>query len=279
MENIIISNNEKFEEKKNKILEEGVERFHVIADFDKTLTHAFTNEKKVQSIIAVLRNKNYLTVDYSKKAHALFDKYHPYEIDSEISIEEKKGKMNEWWMEHFDLLIKSGLNENDIKNLVKEDEIKLRDGVLEFLDFLKNKKIPLIIMSAGLGDAIKLYLEKEKRLYENIHIISNLFEWDENGNAIDVKKPIVHSMNKDETTIENLEIYEELKKRKNVLLLGDGLGDKGMIKGFDYENLISVAFLNENIEKNLEKFNESFDVVLLGDGDFNFVNELVKNFN
>jgi 5'-nucleotidase len=86
-------------------------------------------------------------------------------------------------------------------------------------------------------------------------------------------------MNKDETTLESLPIYLELMNKKNVLLLGDGLGDLGMIKGFDYDNLISIGFLNENVDKNLEKFKENFDVVLLGDGDFSFVNEFVKNFN
>lgn len=224
-----------------------------------------------------MRNKNYLTEDYSGKAHALFEKYHPIEIDPDVSIKEKKEKMEEWWMTHFDLLIKSGLNENDLKNLIEEDEIKLRKGVLEFFDFLYIKKIPLIIMSASrVGDAIKLCLEKEKRLYENIHIVSNLFEWNNDGKVIRVKQPIVHSMNKNETTIENLPIYEELKVRKNVLLLGDGLGDLGMIKGFDYDNFVSIGFLNENVDKNLEKFKEGFDVLLLGDGSFNFVNEFVK---
>ncbi|MEN7982589.1 MAG: hypothetical protein ABFQ65_04025, partial [Nanoarchaeota archaeon] len=246
MENVIISNSEKFEKKK-KIFKGGVNNFHVIADFDKTLTQAFTEGNKVLSIIAVLRNKNYLTEDYSGKAHTLFDNYHPYETNPDISIKEKKEKMNEWWMSHFDLLIKSGLNKNDLKNLIEEDEIKLRKGVLEFIDFLYNKKIPLIIMSAGLGDAIKLYLEKEKRLYDNVHIVSNLFEWNSDGKAIKINQPIIHSMNKDESTVENLSIYKELENRKNVLLLGDGLGDLGMIKGFEYDNLISIGFLNENV--------------------------------
>jgi 5'-nucleotidase len=280
MENIIISNPEKFEEKKKKILEGGADKFHVIADFDKTLTHAFTDGNKVQSIIAVLRNKNYLTPDYPEKAHALFDRYHPIEVNPDVSIEEKKKKMEEWWTKHSDLLIKSGLNKEDLKKLVEENEIRLRDGVLEFIDFLYNKKIPLVIMSAsGVGNAIRLCLEKEKRLYDNVNIVSNLFEWNTEGKAISVKQPIIHSMNKDETTLESLPIYLELMNKKNVLLLGDGLGDLGMIKGFDYDNLISIGFLNENVDKNLEKFKENFDVVLLGDGDFSFVNEFVKNFN
>lgn len=277
MENIVISNLEKFEEKKKKILEDGADKFHVITDFDKTLTYAFVDGNKVQSIIAVLRNKNYLTEDYSSKAHALFDKYHPIEIDSKISVEEKKKVMQSWWTEHFELLIKSGLNLDDLKNLINEGEVQLRKGVLEFIDFLYNKKIPLVIMSAsGVGDAIKLILEKEKRMYDNVHVITNLFEWNNEGKAVRIKQPIIHSMNKDEMTLESLPIHEELKTRKNVLLLGDGLGDLGMIKGFDYDNLISIGFLNEKVEDRIEEFKKGFDVVLTGDENFKFVNDFVR---
>jgi 5'-nucleotidase len=168
------------------------------------------------------------------------------------------------------------LNLDDLKNLVNEDEIQIRKYVLDFIDFLYDKKIPLVIMSAGLGDAVKLYLEKERRMYDNVHIISNFFEWGENGNALSVKQPIIHAMNKDEMTLEILPIYEELKTRKNVLLLGDGLGDLEMIKGFEFDNLISIGFLNENVDANLEKFKKEFDVVLIGDGDFKFVNDFIR---
>ena len=49
-----------------------------------------------------------------------------------------------------------------------------------------------------------------------------------------------------------------------------------MIEGFDYDNMIAIGFLNENVEQNLEVFKDMFDVVLLEDGDFSFVNEFVK---
>lgn len=278
MENIIIPNPKKFEATKKKILQEGSRNFHVIADFDKTLTHAFTNRNKVMSIIAILRNKNYLTEDYPKKAYALFDEYHPIEINPNIQLKEKKKAMDKWWKEHFRLLIKSGLNLKDIEKLVDEGEIKLRKYVLEFIDFLYTKKIPLIIMSAGLGDAIKLFLEKEKRLYENVHIVSNFFEWENDGKAKSVKQPVIHSINKDEHSLEKLPIYTELQNRKNVLLLGDGLGDLGMITGFKFNNLISIGFLNDKVEENLSHFKKNFDVILTGDGDAKFIYDFVKEF-
>ena len=77
-------------------------------------------------------------------------------------------------------------------------------------------------------------------LFDNIDIISNAFDWDENGEAIAAREPIIHSFNKDETVVHNFPIYEEIKDRRNVLLLGDGLGDADMANGFDYENIIKI---------------------------------------
>ncbi|MCK4553012.1 haloacid dehalogenase-like hydrolase [Candidatus Pacearchaeota archaeon] len=275
-ENIIIPNPDDLKEKKKKILEDGADKFHVLADFDRTLTKAFVEGQKTSTVIAQIRNGNYLTPDYASKAHELFDKYHPIEINPNISDEEKHKKMNEWWKTHFELLIKSGLNKKVMEEIVAKKGIEFRDGALGFIDFLHNKNIPLIIMSAGPGDMIKEYLRQEKRLYENIHVIANLYEFDKNGRVTKIKEPIIHSLNKHETSIKGLPIYNALKKRTNVLLLGDGIGDMGMIEGFNYDNLIKVGFLNYNVEESLEKFKQGFDVVITDDGDFGFVNEFLK---
>lgn len=274
---VIIANEKNLEEIKKRIAEDRKEKFHVLADFDRTLTKAFVEGRKVPSIISVLRDRDYLTLDYPAKAKALFEKYHPIEINNNISIKEKKVKMHEWWTTHFNLLIKSGLNKKDLEAVVKEGLIQFRSGVLEFLDFLYNHKIPLVIMSSsGLGDAIPIYLEKQDKLYNNLHIISNLYEWNSDGKAIGIKEPIIHAMNKDETAIQNYPVFETIKNKKNVLLIGDSLGDIGMVKGFDYNNLIKIGFLNENVKENIKKYKKNFDVVITEDGSFNYINKLIE---
>ncbi|MBW6451603.1 MAG: hypothetical protein K0B02_02640 [DPANN group archaeon] len=87
---IIISNPKKLEILKNKIALDGIKNIHIISDFDRTFTKAFVNRQKVPSMISELPNGNYLTDDYAKKAHALFNKYHPIEIDINITEENKK---------------------------------------------------------------------------------------------------------------------------------------------------------------------------------------------
>jgi len=251
----------------------------VISDFDRTLPYAFVDGQKRPSLIFILRDGNYLTPDYARKAHVLFDKYHPIEVDPDIPLDEKKRAMKQWWETHFDLLIRSGLNKKDVESVVSSEKVKFRDGALKFIDFLHSHNIPLVIMSStGLGgNAISLYLERIGRLYDNIHIIANFFQWDKSGNAVGYKKPVIHATNKDETMIKAYpEIYEKIKARRNVLLLGDGLGDVGMIEGFDYKNLLKVGFLNEDIEKNLEHYKKVFDVLVLNDFSFKYVNKLIS---
>ncbi|MBS3155976.1 hypothetical protein J4413_01960 [Candidatus Woesearchaeota archaeon] len=234
--------NEEELKKKIKIFKnQGLNKVHIVSDFDKTLTTNLVNGKKVPSIISVLRDGSYLTSDYAEKAQKLYNKYHPIEIDHKLSIEARKKAMNEWWTEHFKLLIKSKLNKKDIKKVVESGKVKLRGGISEFLAFLHNNNIPLIIISGnGLGgDSISMFLEKEGKLYSNIHIVSNSFEFDEKGNAVAVKEPIIHGMNKDETILHNLPFFNEIKHRKNIILLGDSLGDPDMVTGFNYENIIN----------------------------------------
>lgn len=272
----IIANQENFEKIKQVMREEGTEKFHVLADFDRTLTKAFVEGQKSPTVIAQIRNGKYLTPDYAPRAHAFYDHYASMETDPALSREEKMQKMHEWWKKHFDLLIECGLNKQVIQEIVATRTLQFRDGTLEFLDFLHEHQIPLVIMSAAPGDMILEYLRQEGRLYDNIHIISNLFVFDEKGKVTAIKEPIIHSLNKYEIVVKNFPIFDSIKDRKNVLLLGDGLDDVGMIEGFDYDHLLKVGFLNENVDERLELYKETFDVVLTGDPGMEFVNNLVK---
>ena len=121
-----------------------------------------------------------------------------------------------------------------------------------------------------------MFLSREGRQTDSIHIISNSFEWDKNGNAIGVKQPIIHSLNKDETAIENFPVHKVIQDRKNVLLLGDSLDDIKMIKGFDYENLLKIGFLNEKVKESLDIYKRNYDVVILNDSSLDFVNQLLR---
>jgi len=279
MENLLITDQGKFSEIEKKFQEGGLNNIHILADFDKTLTKAFVDGQEIPSIISILRDGNYLTSDYAIRANQLYNRYHPFESDITISKEEKKSLMAEWWAAHFELLIECGLKKIDIENIVKSGKLKFRDGFFEFADFLEEQGIPLVIISsAGLGkESIIQALKQEKKLSGNIHIISNDFEWDKDGKATFAKKPIVHALNKDVTLVSDFsDILAVVKDRKNVILLGDNLGDAGMITGFDYDNLLKIGFLNSKIEEKMEIYQAAYDVLLLNDSSLEFINEFLR---
>jgi len=279
MPDLLIVNKKNFEEKKKQFIEGGLNKIHILSDFDRTLTKAFVNGEKTPSLISELRRRNYISEEYSKSAQALADKYHPIEIDTSIPLAKRKKAMHEWWTKHFELLIKSGLNKKHLEQIIKEGIIQIREGSLELLDFLHNHNIPLVIMSsAGLGsDSISMFFQKYRKMYNNIYIISNVYEWDKNGNAKRVKEPIIHCMNKDETIVKDYpQIFKKIEDRKNVLLLGDSIDDIDMIKGFDYKTLIKIGFLNENIEANLKAYKNTYDIIILNDGKMEYIKRLLK---
>ncbi len=275
--NTIIPNSKNLELIKSKIKKDGYKKLHILSDFDRTLTYSTIDGIKTPSIISMLRDGKHLTEDYSAKAHALFDKYHPIETNYSIPLDERKKAMQEWWEAHNKLLVKSGLSLKDLEDIVQNGHLKFREGVAEFLDFLHEQNIPLIIFSAsGAGDVIELFFKKIGKNYSNIYYITNKFNWNENGKAISTKGTLIHSLNKDETILPDIpEVYQVVKNRRNVILLGDGIGDLGMITGFDYDNLIKIGFLNSPEFK--EEYEKNFDVILEGDGDFSFVNEIIKS--
>ncbi len=139
---------------------------------------------------------------------------------------------------------------------------------------MKRLGIPVIIISAGIGNIIEEFLKFENDYFDNIHIVSNYINF-ENGYIKNLKGDTIHALNKNIVKLDNIS-KKLLANRKNILLLGDGTADLKMISERDKENAITVGFLEEKIEENLESFNELFDVVITNNGTFDDVNKILK---
>lgn len=279
--NIIISNQKNLDLFSLSLKNKWLESLHIVSDFDKTLTKAFSKWKKRPSIISILRSENYLWEEYSKKAYELFDYYNPIEINPEIELEEKIKQMTFWRRKHLWLLVESKLNIKDLQKVSTSWILEFRDFVKEFLLKLNKKDIPFIILSANwLGlDSIKLYLEFENVLFENIKIVSNEFLWDKKWFAKSYNKKVIHSFNKWEEVLSDYpEIEEKIKDKKNIILIWDSLWDINMVDSSDYENLLKIWFYNEETNENLEVYKNIYDVVITWDWDFWFLNKYLDNF-
>ena len=185
------------------------------------------------------------------------------------------------WGKTHALLIEGGLTYDAITKSVANSMITFREGVVELFEFLEARDIPVLIFSAGLADVIEEVLrQKLHRSFKNIKIVSNRMIFDGDGHLVSFKGKTIHVLNKNEHALDMAgPLHDELgdsdgpnedsasvKKRTNVLLLGDHIGDLGMSDGLDYETRISVGFLNDNVEKSLDSYRKAFDLVYLNDG-------------
>ncbi len=279
MEQVYFHNEELLQERIREIKFQGLDKLHVVSDFDRTLTKCFFDGKKIPSVIALIREGGYLTEDYPKKAFALFDKYHPIEVDDSLDYEYRFAKMQEWWETHEKLLIQSGMHKKVIDDILERYPKMFREGTIPFLDYLNSHNVPLLIFSSGVGNLVEGYLKKENRLTPNIHILSNTFNFNSEGYATGYQNGIIHVMNKSETKIESKKYRDLISQRSNVILLGDSLGDLGMVSDLDTNFIIKIGFLNEDVKNKLGLYKSKFDVVITNDGSMNYVNKLLDELN
>ena len=252
---------------KNINLEDN--NYYVVIDFDKTLTSG-------ESVTSwgLTAKSNGIGPDYTEKRMALFNKYRPIEIDPNISEEKKSIAMTEWWQLHINLFYEYGIKEQAVKNAVALGNLKYRDGAKEFLKKMNELNVPVIIISAGIGNVIEEFLKFENDYYENIKIISNFIVF-ENGEFKEIAGDIIHALNKNIVRLDENSKHD-LENRKNILLLGDGYADLKMISENDKKNAITVGFLDEKVSENLELYNKGFDIVLTDLSSFKDVNNILK---
>ena len=87
------------------------------------------------------------------------------------------------------------MNNEIIKDAVKDIKLEIRDGAKEFLLQMYNLNIPVIIISCSLKNVIKEYLKFNNCYYNNIYIYSNYYDIKDNDQN-DIYEVTPHSKNK-----------------------------------------------------------------------------------
>lgn len=279
MQDLVFNDIDQYEHKRENLIKGSKDRLCVVADFDRTLTTNFSKGRKAPSMISALRDGKYLSPDYAAKAKALFEYYRPMEMDNSIALADKQALMLEWYERHFDLLIASGISQEKMALAIDGQLANLRPLVKEFLEILRQENVPLIIFSAtGIGvSGLKYYFSQRGLLSDNISFIANDFIWGDSGEARAVKKPIIHPFNKDELMFESFGLKEKLVNKANIILLGDSLADASMLANHPVRNILKFGFLNDRIIESLDDYKQVYDALILNDGDFKLINELVKD--
>ena len=244
---------------KDNLFDIDLNKVYILADFNKTFTKG--NSKTTWSIFAT---SNLFCEEYKKERNELFEIYKPYEDDENLDYESKKTKLSEWWKKHIDLFTKYKLTEDSFRKALEEDNImELRDGVKDFLDFLNKNNIPLIIVSQGIGNFAKAFLEINNSYYDNIYITSNMVEF-KNNIAIGNIGDITHNLNKSDITLP-INISNKLKNRNQVILIGDEINDINILKIDKTSRNIKVGILTQKRELEIDNSKKNFDVVCSDD--------------
>ena len=242
------------------------DRSYVLMDFDRTITAHDSS-----TTWGLLEESKFVDPRYSKESLELYNEYRPIELDHNMPFEVKAKHMEEWHERVGGLLNKYHIFDGTIDRILSHSNgLKLRKGSKNFLEQMKMLGVPVIIVSAGLGDFISRYLQTENLLFDNITIYSNFFVFDENGRIITVKQPIIHSLNKYQ-----LDYSEIIGDRDTGIVFGDQIEDREMGRGL---NTVDIGFCDPKIHS-LEKYKSSFDIVLTdGSSYYEICTVMIKNY-
>lgn len=227
---------------------------YILTDFDGTIT----KDSSGSSWASIFKNPN-MTDEFIQEGIRIFKYYHKYEIDENIPLKEKMSIMDEWYKKDIETLKKFNITEEMINySAYNEDGMSLRDGAKEFLKEMNQREIPIIIVSAGVGNIIQQFLIKNECNFSNIYICSNFLEFN-CGIVQGVRDDnFIHPLNKNEVSYSK-NIQEKVANRNNVVLLGNNVSDTNMASNtkFNYK----IGFLDEKVDDRLSAFKNTYDVV------------------
>lgn len=279
----------------------------VVTDFDYTITTPidYKTGKEYKSSY-YLYDEDMIGGDqkkFSEKRKALADIYSKYEFSTEYDLETRIEKMKEWYTKNIYLYFNEKFTLDSIDEMVQKckKNIMFRNHAKQYMELLLSMGIPIIIESGGITQFIMAIL---KTIFPNIQqlldekkimIVSNSFTFDEKTKGCNgLEHEVIYCFNKDEF-LGNV-VNKEFPELKNVLVLGDNLGDADSVKKINVpkENVIGFGFVNlsndilndenkkEYVENRIKEYNNAFDVALVGDCDYEPIIDIlnkIKNEN
>ncbi|CAM9411549.1 unnamed protein product [Laminaria digitata] len=155
-------------------------------------------------------------------------------------------------------MVQAGISRDILSAAVAKSALEFRHGHGELFGWLENERVPLLLFSAGIADVLEEALKQrsEKPVPSNCHIISNRMAFDEEGMLTGFEGECLHVFNKHASSPVVAPYFqtEEMRRRGNVVLLGDSLGDLNMANGVGSGEVLTVGFLNDKVEERLDTY-------------------------
>lgn len=294
-QNIEFSNQEQFNKKIQTFYEtykSNKESIAIVFDFDLTITTKYNYEtgSEYQSSY-YFYDEDVLNgeTNYYKRVEELRKIYADYEFNASIDEKVRQEKTKEWYIKALELYQSPKFTLNSLNKMIQARKriFQFRKFFKDYFDLIINMEIPIIIESGGVGQfiegALKLIIPDldEYIKQKKIVLVSNELIFDgKDGGCIGFKKDIIYAFNKAESFSKIVE--QKFPNLKKIFIFGDHTGDADCISKLKLskDDVTSFGFLNirpdyikdeskkDYIVEKIIEYKNSFDVVLVGDADF-----------
>ena len=271
----------------------------LITDFDYTITKRYNYQKNI-TLYSSYRfyDESLIGGDQQKILdiqNELCNKYMKYETDSTYDKKIREKNVHEFYSKSLDVYINPNFTRNSVGKMLDKfkEKFELRKYTKELFELLIKLEIPIIIVSGGVKEVIIDLLKKSIKNFETfltqkkIEIIANELYFEEGKGCIGHSKDVIYAFNKSNFVKEN--IKKNFPDVKNVIVMGDHLNDYDSVHDLEISknNIIGIGYVNikpelindeknkEIIKKNVEEYNDIYDVNLIGDSDFSFLIKLL----
>ena len=197
-----------------------------------------------------------ITQEDIDETRRLYLKYRPMEVDPELTLEQKKQAMRDWFQENLTLFSSLSLTDSDFRSIAAKSKMACRHGMAELFEQTKSNNIPFVVVSGGVKEVIDVILyemireqtskkdqnvssydlqeyQQFQELY-NFTVLSNTFHfknvYNQRSEMIErmvttFNPKLITAMNKYEFVNEDHKDVMDVFMRKNAIVLGDQLHD------------------------------------------------------
>lgn len=161
--------------------------------------------------------------------------------------------------------------------MAEETPLELRPGIKPLLGLCYKNEIPFLVFSAGIGNVIEEILKQHKVMFPNMHIVSNMMKFNDEGVCVDFEEPLIHAFNKSEFQLDTTPYYATIQHRPNVILVGDSLGDLQMSQGVKHDLCLNVGLCNHDFDVLEPRYTDAFDIVIMRDANLDPLIDIVES--
>ncbi|MDF2866141.1 MAG: hypothetical protein K0R72_959 [Clostridia bacterium] len=234
---------------KEKIQKLKSDSIYFLINFDNVITDYNSNDTW-----STITNNIKLKRKYIKKSEELNSKYKAVELNTSLEFDNKCELIEKIWEESITILKDLNCEEKKLRQIISnKSNLKIRDGLKDFLKFNFEKSIPVIIISDGIYEVIKYFLELNDCNYDNIVIIANSI-------LSDYSNSVIHPLNKNELSLPD-SLKDKIKDRKVSFLMASSINDINMLSKEKLKDSIKIAFLDKNINENFDIFLNYFNII------------------